>query len=112
MAVLRPKRGEVWWINFDPSVGSEVKKKRPAVVVSNNSANRFLNRVQVVPFTSNIERVYPSECVVMLKKQKCKAMADQIKTVSIERCSSRIAKLSKGELHLVDSVIRLQLALD
>lgn len=40
-------RGEVWWVNFDPSVGSEVQKQRPAVIVSNNSANKNLERVVI-----------------------------------------------------------------
>jgi mRNA interferase MazF len=71
-------RGEVWWINFDPSVGGEIKKERPAVIVSNNAENRNLKRVQVVPITSNTSRIYPSEAMVTLQGRQGKAMAEQL----------------------------------
>jgi mRNA interferase MazF len=60
------KRGEVWWVEFDPAVGSEIRKTRPAVIVSNDAANRHLARVVVVPVTSNTAKVYPAEAVVTL----------------------------------------------
>ena len=64
------KRGEVWWVEFDPSVGSEIRKTRPAVIVSNDSANRNLLRVVVIPITSNTDRQYPGEALVTLADKK------------------------------------------
>ena len=57
-------RGEVWWVEFDPAVGSEIRKTRPVIILSNDAANRNLARVVVVPVSSNPERVYPGEAVV------------------------------------------------
>ena len=71
------RRGEVWWVEFDPSVGSEIRKTRPALIVSNDAANRNLTRVVVVPLTSNTGRQYPGEAVVLVGGQSSKAMADQ-----------------------------------
>lgn len=105
------KRGEVWWVQFDPSIGSEVRKTRPAVIVSNDAANRNLARVIVLPLTSNVSRVYPGETVVSVKGQQSKVMADQIMTADKVRLKSQIATLSKAEMAAVDDIIRVQLAL-
>ncbi len=111
MAVLKPKRGSVWWVNLDPARGSEVKKRRPGVVVSNNISNKYLDHVQIVPLTSNIAHVYPSECLVTVKRQVSKAMANQIRTVSHERLGTRIADLSVDDLESIENTLRLQLGL-
>jgi mRNA interferase MazF len=105
------KRGEVWWVNFDPSVGGESKKKRPAVIVSNDAANKHLNRVQVVPLTSKVEKVYPSEARVTFQGKAGKAMADQLTTVSKQRMISRGGGLTGQEMREVERAIRVQLGL-
>ena len=104
-------RGEVWWINFDPSVGGEIKKERPAVIVSNNAANRNLNRVQVVPITSNVSRIYPSEALVTLQGRQGKAMADQLTTVSKQRMRKKAGDIMPVEMTAVELAIRVQLGL-
>jgi|SRR3990170_3571049 len=105
------RRGEVWWVNFGPSIGGEIQKKRPAVIISNDAANQYLNRLQVVPLTSRLDRVYPSEAVVRMRSGRSKAMADQLTTVSKQRLIHRIGKLSPDDLANVEHAVMVQLAL-
>ena len=103
------KRSEVWWVNFDPSVGGEIRRKRPAVIISNDSSNKFLNRVQVVPLTSKTDRLYPSEALVVFEGKESKAMADQLATVSKIRLFKRAGVLSANDMQRIEKAVKIQL---
>ncbi|HVX16318.1 MAG TPA: type II toxin-antitoxin system PemK/MazF family toxin [Pirellulales bacterium] len=105
------KRGDVWWVTFETATGGEIRKRRPAIIVSNNTANQFANRVQVVPISSRIEKLYPCETLVDIDGRKCKAMADQLATVSKRRLLSPLASLTSDEMHRVETILRLHLGL-
>ncbi|MEO7559573.1 MAG: type II toxin-antitoxin system PemK/MazF family toxin [Nitrosospira sp.] len=105
------KRGEVWWVEFDPAVGSEVSKTRPAVIVSNNAANRNLSRVVVLPLTSNTDRQYPGEALVTIAGKQGKAMADQIMAADKARLKNQLGTLSKVDMLAVEEAILVHLGM-
>ena len=105
------RRGEVWWVDFDPSLGGEIKKIRPAAIVSIDASNRNLNRVQVVPITSKATYIYPSEASILLNGERRKALADQISTVSKQRLKSKLGALSAEDVRSVERAIAFQFGL-
>ncbi len=105
------QRGEVWWVRFGPSVGGEIQKRRPALIVSNDASNLALNRLQVVPLTSNTGRLYPSEAYITLNSQQSKAMTDQLTTVSKQRLDSMEGRISDADRQRVEQALKTQLGL-
>jgi mRNA interferase MazF len=101
----------VWWVAFDPSVGGEIRKTRPALVLSNNAANAVLNRVIVIPLTSQTETLYPGEALVTLNGEPSKAKADQIATASKQRLRDKVGNLSSADLAAVEKAVLLQLGI-
>ena len=103
------KRGEVWWVDFEPAMGSEIRKTRPAVIVSNDASNGAMSRVQVIPVTSNTSKLYVFESRIEVKGAQGKAMADQIMTADKQRLKKRIGRVSPSEMLGIERAIKIQL---
>jgi mRNA interferase MazF len=106
------KRGEIWWINFDPSIGQEIRKKRPAVIVSNDTSNKYLRRYQVVPLSSQVSKIYPSETKIQVGNRTSKAMVDQLTTVSELRFLNRLDVAKEADIKKIEEKIKIQLDLE
>jgi len=107
-----PRRGDVFLVNVGRgAVGAEIKKSRPAIVISNDISNKYLTRYQVIPLTSKVDRVYPSEILVTIGRQTSKAMANQIQTADRERFIRFLGRISKEEMFHVNRVLKIQLDL-
>ena len=107
-----PRRGEVYWVTLDPSVGTEIKNTRPAVVVSNNSCNAHGHRVVVLPVTSNVDSLYPGEALIRIKGKPGRALGDQIRSLDKTRLHSRIGSLTAAEMATVDEALLVTLGID
>jgi mRNA interferase MazF len=114
------RRGDVVWVDLDPARGNVADKRRPAVIVSNEGANRIaeaLGRgvVTVVPVTSQTGKIFPFQ--VLLPARSCglsrasKAQAEQVRSVSVQRIAGFVGRLSPGLLDEVDDALRLHLGL-
>ncbi|MER2598880.1 MAG: type II toxin-antitoxin system PemK/MazF family toxin [Caldilineales bacterium] len=110
-----PQRGEVYWVNLDPVLGSEIAKTRPALIISNNVGNQFAERVIVAPISSSgTERVYPFEVLLPAGEaglsKISKVLLDQIRTVDKQRLGSRVGLVAGPRMEEVNRAIRLSLA--
>ena len=105
------KRGSIYWVDLEPTRGGEIGKRRPAVIISNDAAIRAQNRVQVIPVTSRGARVFPWEAPLTVQGQPCKALADQIRTVTKERLLDHIGDVTTSELRAIERALKAQLGL-
>ena len=110
-----PRRGEVYWVNLDPTVGLEIAKTRPAVIISNDIGNQYADWVIVAPISSGgMSRVYPFEVRLNTGErglaQTSKILLDQIRTVDKTRLGSNIGVLTPERMEEVDRAIRISLA--
>ncbi len=110
------KRGDIYLVDFDPSVGAEIRKQRPALIISCNEANKHLKTVMAIPFSSKVERVFPFE--VFVKKNDSRLDYDsklkipQMRAVDKSRLKSYIGTLNNDILEEVEDAIKIHLAID
>ncbi len=102
-----PRRGDVFWVNLDPTIGTEVKKTRPAVILSNDAQNRAGQRVLAVPVTSKVRRVYSFEAQITLGNKKSKAMLDQVRSLDQSRLRGFIKRVTPDEMKALERALRV-----
>ena len=105
-----PGRGDVYWVDLNPTVGSEINKRRPCLVVSNDAGNVMSQRIIIAPITSSSQRLYPFE--VEADGRQGKVLLDQVRSVDKKRLTSRIASFSQETMRLVDKALKIALSLN
>lgn len=105
------RRGDIYWVALDPARGSEIKKTRPAVIISNDSCNAYGARVVVLPVTSNVESHYPGEALITVDGKPARALGDQMRSLDKSRLRVRIGALAADDLVAVEEAVRITLDL-
>jgi mRNA interferase MazF len=113
--VTFPRRGEIYWVALDPTIGTEIAKTRPGLIISNDIGNQHSGRVIIAPISSgNTARVYPFEVLIPAGEgglpQDSKVLLDQLRTCDKARLGRRVGTLPAARMTAVDAAIRLSLA--
>jgi mRNA interferase MazF len=109
-----PRRGDVWLVSLDPTVGHEIQKTRPAVVVTNDVYNRYNSVLLVVPLTSHDRAEYDQ---VLLQppdggvKKPCVTLPDQMRAVDRQRLIKRLGRLKRDSVKQLDHTLKIVLDL-
>jgi len=99
------KQYEVYWIDLEPTQGSEIKKIRPCIIVTPNEMNEFLNTVIVAPLTSTLKQVYPFRAQVNINDKKGWSALDQLKCIDKSRIKGKLGSLSDKEIQLIKNIL-------
>jgi len=99
------KQYSIVLVNLDPTIGSEIKKTRPCVIISPNEINKFLKTIIVAPMTTNLKK-YPTRIVVKHNDKKGMIAIDQIRTIDKSRILKKFDRLSKSEIQKCKDIIR------
>ncbi len=105
-------RGEIYWINLDPAMGTEIKKTRPAIIISNDIQNKISSRIIVIPITSSIKKIFSFESQIIVEGKEAKALTDQIRAIDKSRIGNYISKVTKLEMHKIELALKITLSLE
>ena len=106
-------RGEIWLVNFDPTLGSEMRKTRPAIIISGQPFNRFRRTVVVVPLSSAHERTeFPLLIAMSSSGKPSVAVIDQIKAAAKERFIRKLGAATDAEMDQINNALAVLLGLD
>ncbi|HEV8542289.1 MAG TPA: type II toxin-antitoxin system PemK/MazF family toxin [Verrucomicrobiae bacterium] len=108
---MRIERGDIWWVNLDPTVGREIKKKRPCVVLSANEINSIRATPIVVPLSSSPEIAPPVVLAVPSAGRRSVAVIDQLRAVAKKRFINQAGAVSPADLKAIESAVKQILAL-
>lgn len=106
-----PKRGDIYWVNLDPTIGSETKKTRPALVISNDIGNESSKIIVVAPITSKVKNVYPFEVKTSVGGKAGKIMLNQCRAIDKSRLTKQIGSIDSSSMKLVENAIKIVFAL-
>jgi mRNA interferase MazF len=106
-----PRRGDIWWVRLDPTLGSEIKKTRPCLVVGTNVLNERRRTVVIIPLSSTPQAAPPLLVPVVCVGRRAVAVVDQFRAVTKERLTRRMGEISAMDLAAVEDALRLVLEL-
>jgi mRNA interferase MazF len=114
--IVFPERGEIYLVNFDPTIGSEIKKTRPALIIQNDVSNEFSPITVVAAITSKYDdKLYPTEILIQKNEagltQDSVVLLNQIRSIDRQRLIKRIGKLDDLKIKRIDIAIKISLGL-
>lgn len=102
--VTYPQRGQVWLVSLEPTVGSEIRKTRPCVVISPNETNKLLRTVIIAPLTSTIKN-YPTRSLITFQNKQGSVVLDQIRTVDKSRLIKKLGIVTNQEYQSIAKIL-------
>lgn len=107
-----PKRGDIYWVHLDPTIGSEITKTRPCVIISNDAGNQVSSRVIVAPITSSVKRIFTFEVPIEINDKPGKILLDQIRTINKVRLGNKIGACDADTMDAIEDALKIVLALN